>query len=163
MTRPKPFDESKDPNPFWIGKYDDPFDVFAEPKGFMTDLIYYLRGTEVPSVYTIWTSLVIVSSVVKREAWLEWYPKEFFNNLYVILLGPSAGKKTTMIEIAIDLVDNYHRSIPDDNFRKMKSITVLKNKATPEAVLQTMKEAARARGVQFRDEDNNPTGYYKST
>lgn len=142
MTRPTPYDDSKENDRFWTQgkyKYDDPFDLYLPRPGFITDVLYSLRGTEVPSVYTIWGCLSALSAAIKREGWLKWEPgREFFCNLYVILVGPAGGKKTTMVERVLSWLGSYHEYIDDYNIKKIKTLNVLKNKATPEAILEAM-------------------------
>lgn len=141
IQRPVPYDENNDPNPFWKEgeeSYNDPFDQFI-PKGFISDMVYYFRGTEIPTVYTIWAALCAVSTVIKREAWIQWPPYgNLYANLYVILVGPAAGKKTTMVSFVIDLLRNYHNYIPSEEWRERKKLNILKNKATPEGILEMM-------------------------
>lgn len=137
MQRPKPFDELKDPNPFWLEKYKDPFDELV-PKGFISDVVYYFRGTEVPTVYAVWGALVAISAVIKREAWLQWYPDCFFSNLFVILIGPAGGKKSTIVNFIIKLLKNFHIHISNKEWRELKRLNILKNKASPEGILEMM-------------------------
>jgi hypothetical protein len=137
MQQPTPFDEDKDPNPFWKTMYEDPFDKFIY-KGLISDIVYFFRGTEVPTVYAIWGALSAVSAVIKREAWIQWYPGRFYANLYTILIGPAGGKKTTMVDFVIDLLQDYHQYIEREDWRTIKQVNIIKNKATPEGILEAM-------------------------
>lgn len=156
IDRPLPFDEDKDPNPFWKQgpkAYTDSFDRYIPRKGLLTDLIYYWRGTEVPTIYSIWAGLFLLSSVVKREAWIKWFPSDLYANIYVMLVGPSGCKKGSAINVVTALLNMFQGYITDHNIKKMKRINVIKNKATPEGLLSAMKPVG---SFTLTDQAGNP-------
>lgn len=162
---PIPYDENEDPNPFWSrDSYDS---VLPSDKGFITDLVYFFRGTEVPTLYTIWSALVAISAVVKREAWISWHPDPLFTNLYVILVG-TAGltKKTTAMSFLTKQMKNLQKYIKDPVRRKTKKIRIIKNKMTPESIIEEMNHGQKEEritdddGKLLKDDNGNPLKYY---
>ncbi len=153
----KPYDEDIDPDPFWKtgpDSYNDPGDaLIPRSKGFITDFVYSLRGTEVPTTYAIWGALWMLACTVKREAWLVWGEDQFFANLYIILIG-TAGlvKKTTLILRASGILKRMPIHIENESFRTLKTITIVKNKATPEAILMAMQKSGN---IIMKDNDGN--------
>lgn len=154
MRKPKPLDETKDPDQFWCSgehAYHDPFDQFI-PRGFLSDLVYYFRGTEVPTVYAIWAGLCAISAVVKREAHVKWFPGQFFANLYVILIGPASTKKSTILGFIVELLQEYHLYIENEGWRDLKRLNVMKNKSSPEGILESMLPGD---DIRVKDESGN--------
>ena len=153
--KPVASDESKDDNIFWI---DDPCDdMLPTDKGFLSDLIYYTRGREVPSIFVIWAGLYCMASVVKREAWFGWADKKLFPNIYSMIIAPAgAAKKNTAIDLTIDLLDFIDDEIQDHNVKRMKMINPFMSKATPEKLITCMMPDKK-RGTDFflTDEHGN--------
>ncbi len=157
ISRPEPCEEEADPDPFWkVGKdaYDDPGDaLIPRSGGFITDFIYSLRGTEVPTTYGIWGALWMLACTIKREGWLAWGEENLFPNLYIILIG-TAGlvKKTTLILRSSGILQRMPDYIENKSFREVKRITIVKNKATPEAILVAMNKMGN---IVMRDDSGN--------
>ena len=173
MKRPEPYDEDQDPNPFWREgdyAYEDPGDtMLPSRKGFITDLVYYMRGSEVPTAFQVWSALWVLSNAVKREAWIQWGEDEFFSNLYIILIG-TAGvvKKTTMVSKGESILRKMVDFIPNKSFREIKQITIIKNKATPEGMLEAMKSNGKITikeddGTVIKGDDGKPLRLPKSS
>lgn len=134
---PTAYDESADPNKFWgPDLYDH---AMPKRRGFLTDLIYTMRGTEVPTLFTLWSGLWLLSTAIKREAWLSWFPVDLYPNLYVILAGPAGSKKSTTIDdVGMPILEVVQQYISHPNIRRMKNIHTVKDKMTPEAMLDAM-------------------------
>lgn len=163
---PSVFDESKIQK-FWK---DEPFDeMLPKLRGYISDYVLSLRGTEVPTIYCIWTALFTLASAIKREAWLEWFPDKIYPNLYMILVGPpSISHKTTAIEYATSILQNQINHIENFNFKYIKDLNILKDKATPEAILEQMIPSKKGGGYfnlidkdgrVILDEKNQPLKY----
>jgi len=134
-------DESKATDKFWDSDPCD--DVIPTARGFVSDCIYYHRGREAPSLYTVWASLFAVASAVKRDAWLAWADGRMFANLYVMIVGPAgAVKKNTAIDLAAQLLDGLEVEVKDltgdDNIAGMKVITPFVSTASKEALVTAM-------------------------
>lgn len=151
---PAPYREEDDPDKFWVNdNYDS---AIPEQKGFITDLIYHMRGMEVPTLFTIWSALWLLSTVIKREAWVSWYPRPLFPNLYVILAAPAGAKKSVTIDdIGLPIVEGMSRYIAHQNVRRMKNIHIVKDKMTPEALLEAMLPSNKKGKASFVLVDDN--------
>jgi hypothetical protein len=140
LPPPLPYDEDAAPNKFWKP---DPYDyVIPARKGFITDYVYSLRGTEIPTLYAIWSALFMLSTAIKREAWTSWYPDKLFSNLYVILLGPPGrGKKSTTLDSQTQkIITGFPQYMQSRSKTQIKAtIRTLTGKATPEALLEALK------------------------
>jgi hypothetical protein len=106
---------------------------------------------------------------VKREAFLQWGDDEFFTNLYIILIG-TAGvvKKTTMVSKAESILRKMPDHLPNKSFQDIKKITIIKNKATPEGMLEAMKSNGKITlkeddGTTIRGDDGKPLRLAKSS
>ena len=135
---PVPYEEKMAPGEFWEPDFYD--QAIPSQKGFITDFIYYTRGFETPTLSVIWTALFILSSAIKREAWLKWAPDGLFTNQYIILIGPAGiVKKTTAVSvIGLPVLRKFRYFIGDRNIYAMKAVTVVKDKVTPEALLNSI-------------------------
>jgi hypothetical protein len=172
---PIPFDESKDKHVFWNSDPDD--DILPKRKGFITDCVYRHRGKEITTLFTIWTTLFILSSTVKREAWIKFGPKRLWANFYCILVGPPGiAHKTEAINDATEILEHFVDFIDDPDFKIMKTINIVADKASPEALLEGMhpksKEPKGVQGFYFKDakgerkidpKTNRPLWYSKTS
>jgi hypothetical protein len=154
---PVPFIEDADLDKFWK---EDLYDyMLPSQKGFITDVVYFMRGMEVPTPYTYWSMLWLLSTVVKREVWLKWFPDDVYLNLYVILIGPAGFRKSTTIDdIGMKLVKTYQDFISDRNIRLMKGVNIVRDKTTPEGLLDAMhptNNLAR-KPFMFLDDNGSP-------
>ena len=109
-------------------------------RGFVTDFVYHTRGFETPTLSVVWSALYIMASAIKREAWIKWVPRPLYPNLYMLVIGPAGRvKKTTaVVDIGLPILEGFQRFVRDVNISRMKTIVVLKDKATPEAMLEAM-------------------------
>lgn len=154
---PVAYREEDDPDKFWSPDLCD----YAMPKqkGFISDLVYFMRGMEVPTLFTVWSALWLLSTIVKREAWLKWYPRNMYCNLYVILAGPAGCKKSTTIDdIGVPLVEEMRKYIDNDNIKNMKNVHIVKDKVTPEAMIDAMLPGNKPgkSSFAFTDEEGSP-------
>jgi hypothetical protein len=140
LIPPLPYDEDLAKDKFWKP---DPHDhVIPKQKGFITDYVYSQRGTEIPTLYGIWSALYLLSTALKREAWIEWYPKKMFANLYMIFLGPPGrGKKSSTLDSQVyTILHKFPQYIESRSKAQIKAtIRTLTGKATPEALLEALK------------------------
>ena len=153
--RPVPYNEEDDTSPFWLP---DPFDKYLPEKGFITDFVYSLRGTEVPTAFAIWASLYLISTVIKRESYIKWMDDKLYTNYYTILVG-TAGvvKKGTVISRVDKIIRKFPSFIGDRNIRYIKTPHILRNKATPEAILEAMLVDKRGGVVYTWKDDQGKT------
>jgi hypothetical protein len=143
VTTPIPFDESKIADKFWPS---DPWDVNLPHAGFITDFILTLRGIKTPTKYQVWSALWLLSSLIKREARLEWGPLTFFFNLFVFLVGPPAIGKTTAIDWADEnlLKKDFALRFEDRLLAEKKMPKIIHSKGTAEGIFQFLMEEGKS-------------------
>ncbi len=118
-----------------------------------------MRGYETPTAYCIWAAIFYISSVIKREAWIEWGYGKLFSNFFIILVGPPGiVKKGTTMWQGYDIFKDCRKFISDPNLKEMKRFNVLRNKASAEALVSTMAENRKKHGehYDFVDKNGNP-------
>jgi hypothetical protein len=135
LPTPKPFDEDLIKNKFWER---EEWDENIPSPGFISDFLLTLRGIETPTKFQVWTALSVLSSVLKRDAWLEWHPRKFFANLYVFIVAPPAVcAKTTAISWADSaLLPEFHKLIEDPVLQAKKRLRISRTKITPEGLFK---------------------------
>ncbi len=65
----------------------------------------YTHRIEPPAVFNLWSGLWALSAAIGRKAWLDFGHFQIYPNLFVVLTGPPASRKTTSAVIANRLVD----------------------------------------------------------
>lgn len=108
------------------------------------------------TLFTLWSTLFILSSTVKREAWLRFGDKRLFTNFYCILVGPAGiAHKTEAIDDATIVLEGFHQFIENADFKFMKSLNIVADKASPESLLEALdprqKEPRGVQGFWFKD------------
>jgi len=111
-------------------------------KGFCSDFILATRGIGTPTVFSLWTSLFCVSSVLKRHAWLQWHPGNLFGNLWVFLVAPPkiCHKSTAAEMYGEEILRSYHKYIDDPREAFLKSVNVRVGSISPEGIAQAAKQ-----------------------
>jgi hypothetical protein len=158
-SAPTPYDESMTKHPFWKPEKND--EILPKRKGFITDCVYRHRGKEITTLFTVWSTLFVLSSVIKREAWVRFGAKRLWTNFFCILVGPAGiAHKTEAIDDATKLLEGFSKFINDEDFKVMKTINIVADKATPEGLLEALqprfKEPRGAQGFFFKDAQGNP-------
>lgn len=147
---PEPFNEADLPKEqrFWP---DEPWDAFLpKPAGFLNDFVFYTRGVAAPTPFAFWTAVSMVSSVIKREAWIPWGLKQLYPNFFIILVSPPGiAKKGTIMGHGADLLNGCRKFFINPNVAAMKNFKILRNKATPEALAAAM--VPEKRTYELRD------------
>ena len=135
-----PFVEPQQGSPecFWNS---DPFDKYTPQPGFLTDLVYHMRGFEVPNMYVLWAGISLIGAVIKRDAWWTDGSRKIYPNTYVVLVGPAASGKSTAIDKVGKILTHpkFEVSIVSQYMKYRKRIKHIIGKATPESLLQIMK------------------------
>lgn len=151
---PLPYDESKAKDIFW--KPDDGDEILPKRKGFLSDCVYRHRGKQVSTLFTVWSTLFVLSSAIKREAWLRFGEKRLYTNFYCILVGPAGiAHKTEAINDGTGLLEGFNDYIKNPEFKIMKTINLVADKASPEALLESLHPRNKGpKGIQgfwFKD------------
>jgi hypothetical protein len=153
-SAPVPYNDCPQDDFVWNA---DPGDeVLPSRKGFITDCVFRHRGKEITTLFTIWSTLFILSSAVKREAWIRFGTKRLWTNFYCVLIGPAGiAHKTEAINDAVDLLEKFQEYIADPDMKIMKTINIVSDKASPEALLESLHPKNRppfgVQGFWFKD------------
>ena len=95
------------------------------------------RGKQVSTLYTVWSTLFILSTAVKREAWLRFGENHLWSNFYCILVGPAGiAHKGEAINDAVSILEGFRDYIESPEFAVMKTINIVEDKVSPEALLE---------------------------
>lgn len=116
-----------------------------------------------------------MSSAIKREAWLQWSPKKLFTNQYIIIIGPAGivKKTTAVVGVGLPVLRSFQKDLKDPQFAMMKDVKIVKDKVTPEAMLNSIvpenKDGAdvplvdEKTGKVLRNKEGNPVIYRKTS
>jgi len=121
---------------FWK---DEDFDRYLPKPGFITDFVMSLRGIETPTIFAFWEAAFVMSTMLKRDAWLEWYPQNIWPNLYVMIVAPPRlCAKSTGINFGSKILQDFHNELPGEMFFK-KQINIMSTRATPESLSDALR------------------------
>jgi len=122
----------------WMPDYHD--QLVPRRLSFLSDFVYHTRGIMTPTLACMWSALFLLQAAVKREAWVKWHPKPLYSNQYIIIIGPAGKvKKTTAVnDTGLPILRKFRGYIRDRNLYEMKQVTIIKDKATPEAMISAM-------------------------
>lgn len=83
---------------------------------FLREYLDYVEDTEPPRVFHVFSAISIVSAALGRRCWLPFGMGQIFPNIYALLVGPPATRKSTAINIAKSLLQEATsvRFGPDD-------------------------------------------------
>ncbi len=98
-------------------------------RGFLKEFCKYCDDTEVPDMFALWCAISAVGGALGRKCFLDMGWFQIHPNLYTILVGPAASKKSTAIGIAQGMLKGVE---PPLNF--------LSQKGTPEALIEALTE-----------------------
>jgi len=122
--------------PYTVDVVDKIIQANMPEPGFLTDFINVGRGMESPTLFFAWNALWLLSTVLTREAWLRWFPKPLYPNLYVLLVAPpSLCRKSSSMSIANDLLRELPKYMPDTLNAYKKKVRIIAGKATAEGIL----------------------------
>lgn len=167
---PIPYDDV--PQDSFVWNPDPGDEVLPSRKGFITDCVFRHRGKEITTLFTVWSTLFILSSAVKREVWIRFGSKKLWTNFYCVLVGPAGiAHKTEAINDAVDILERFQDFIEDPDMKIMKTINIISDKASPEALLESLHPKNRPpfgiQGFWFKDPDgkkrvdaNHPNGFW---
>jgi hypothetical protein len=119
-------------------------DGLLPPPGFVTDYVNCMRGMESPTIMGLWGALWTLSSALSRDAWLKWYPKPMWPNLYVIVVAPPAlCRKSTALDIGASLLTEFTALLPSPPAAFAKQQNIITSKATSDGILGDIKPQSR--------------------
>jgi hypothetical protein len=145
--KPTPTNEDNIEDKFWVK---EKWDKNLPQEGFVTDYVLTLRGIETPTKFCAWSALWLVSSVLKRDAFLDFGHINFFANLFLILCAPPRKcGKSTAINMGVDrILETCHLYIKDPILRAKKKVNLLRSKGTAEAVFTFLERSAKTLNIK---------------
>ena len=112
--------------------------------GFITDLVNTTRGMEVPTLFMLWGGLWAVSATLARHAWIEWYPKPLWPNIYCLFVAvPGLCTKTTAIDIAQSVLEKSRDYLPSSIERFEKDLPTFTGKSTGDGILGALEPVSK--------------------
>jgi len=120
---------------FWK---DEDFDRHLPKPGFITDFVMALRGVETPTIFAFWAAVFVMSSLLKRDAYLQWFPENIYPNFYIMLVAPPrVCAKSTSLSFGGKLLQDVHNVLPGAlKFKKMPNL--MTTRATPESLADAL-------------------------
>lgn len=136
IPTPEAFNENDVEEKFWR---DEIWDQNLPEPGFITDFVLATRGIETPTKLSFWTSIWVISSALKRDTWLEWFPDPLYPNFFIFLVGPpKIVAKSTAVGFGEKVLTHFHEWLDNEELQVRKRINMLRSKATPEAMSVVM-------------------------
>jgi len=122
----------------------DAADSILPSPGFVTDFVNLGRGTETPTIFLVWGALWTLAAALNRNAWLEWYPKKLWPNLYVLFIAPAGlCKKSTPIDFGQALLEESDHYRPDSLTEFADSYRFVTTKASPSGVYMLLEPSEK--------------------
>lgn len=93
-------------------------------------LLSYLELTEIneaPEAFHLWTGVGCLSAALRRRVWLPEGLGAIYPNLYIVLVGPPGTKKSSALEIGIDILKAAGQPLP-----------MLAEVGTPQAIINSL-------------------------
>jgi len=117
---------------FWK---EEEWDNLIPEGGFLSDFTTSVRGVETPSKFALWSGIFLISSVLKRDSYLRWYPSKIFPNFFIVIVGPPRilGKSTVVDYGDTQILSKYHTHFAGSIMQNRKEINIVR-KSTPEAL-----------------------------
>ena len=83
---------------------------------FLSHYFAYVENTEAPRIMHLWSALTAASACLGRHAYFEYGIGNIYPNLYTLLVGPPATKKSTAISLASTFLEEHTmvNFAPDD-------------------------------------------------
>jgi len=120
----------------------EPWDVNIPKGGFIEDMVWATRGIETPTKFAVWGALMIISIALKRGAWMKWFPKELWPNLYVIFVAPPRiCAKSTAVDFGEDALRRVHSYLTEKT-KYFKQFNIHHSKATSEGLFDLLNPGA---------------------
>lgn len=119
----------------------DPADVILpEQPSFVTDFVNMGRGTEAPTLFLIWGALWTLSAATNRNAWLKWFPKRLWPNLFVLLVAPAGiCRKSIAMDFGKQLLETSEQYAANSIVGFENSYRFITSKASPAGLYMMLK------------------------
>lgn len=122
----------------------DPTDRLVPEETFISDFVNMGRMTETPTIFLIWGALWTLSTALDRRAWLQWFPKPLWPNLYVLFVAPPGlCKKSMPIDFGVACLQIADTMRPDTIAGFERGYRFLTSKGSPEGLYMMLKPERR--------------------
>lgn len=95
---------------------------------FLENYLVYCQGNEVPKSFHLWSGIHAISALVSRRVWLDQGPFTVHCNLYVVLVGKPADKKSTAMNISRKLVSQADVPVGPSSITREKIYEIMDSK-----------------------------------
>ena len=82
---------------------------------WINSYLEFTSNTEAPQIYHKWTALSCIASALERKVNLPWGHNTLYPNLYVLLIGPSGGGKSTAMNIGRSLLEELNLKLTGED------------------------------------------------
>lgn len=124
---------------------DEEWDKYLPSPGFITDFVTATRGIESPTQLSIWSAVFTLSTLLKRDAYLSWYPSPLYPNLFIVLVAPPRiCAKSTISRVADTILMEFPDHIQNPKLAASKRIPIIRSKATPEGISMMLKPSVES-------------------
>ncbi len=119
---------------------DEAWDSYLPQEGFLTDFVAATRGSESPTQLALWSAIFTVSTLLKRDAYLHWYPSPLYPNMFIVMIAPPRiCAKSTIARVADEVLIGFPDYIENLKLKSSKRIPIIRSKATPEGISMMLK------------------------
>ena len=119
---------------------DEEWDKYLPASGFITDFVTATRGIESPTQLAVWAAIFTISSLLKRDAYLQWYPNPLYPNMFIVMVAPPRiCAKSTIARVADEILVEFPSLITDHKLSQRKKLPIIRSKATPEGISMMLK------------------------
>lgn len=133
---------------------------------FLSAYMEYVDETESPRVFHIWSALSGIAACMGRRVYMPFSVGDIYPNMYVLLVGPPAVKKSTAINIMKRLVKDATgvRFAPDDTSGQRQGVLAAMHVDLKEEneLMEALEASQAASSGVLLGEDINPLELMKS-
>jgi Protein of unknown function (DUF3987) len=98
---------------------------------WLDSFMQFTDNTEPPEMYRLWTGISVLAAALQRKCFIGMGSKTYYPNLYVVLVGPPATRKSTAMEPGINLLQ-----------RPGVNVKLAAQSVTREALIRELKNSA---------------------
>ena len=111
-------------------------------KNWLKEYLYYCSGHEIPTLYSKWTGIGLIASVLKQNVWLNMGTFKLFPNLFIIMVDEAAAGKSHAIEkFGLDLLRKADSKDASNN-----KLYIYNQRITSAAMIKSMSQLYKDKG-----------------
>lgn len=146
---------------FWEEQESDYGEMcIPDSEGLITEMVYAMRGTELPTIWSIWGGVVTINAMLKREAWIKWSPHNLYPNLFCCIVGNAGDKKSAALDVWYEILKRAVNVCKDSDpyLAYAKDLRIIKDRITPEALLKALEPVSTGVSpiVEVKDKKGRP-------